>query len=170
MPNATIIRTECIVFLETTKEIWKSDEKMARCGILIKKLGSVNVGLQDFFCSNKHRCWPRYWKHSIIRLRRVSLFLYTAYYCCQNPSTSPKVVKWCYKHEPIIKKAPCPCSFLKSQYLFLFPYYRPVEQMLVFRVFRASGVRHARVWCSSLAHVFPPSLSCMHACNHFAAC
>ena len=34
-----------------------------------------------------------------------------------------KVVKWCYKHEPIIKKAPCPFSFLKSQYLFLFPYY-----------------------------------------------
>ena len=72
---------------------------------------------------NLHRCWPREWKHSVLRLRRVSLFLYTAYYCCQNPSTSPKVVKWCYKHEPIIKKAPCPCSFLKSQYLFLFPYY-----------------------------------------------
>ena len=51
-----------------------------------------------------------------------------------------------------------------------FSYYQPVEQVLVFRVFRASGVRHARVWCSSLAHVFPPSLSCMHACNHFSAC
>ena len=45
-----------------------------------------------------------------------------------------------------------------------------VEQVLVCRVFCASGVRHALVWCSSLAHVFPPSLSCMHACNHFAAC
>ena len=47
MPNATIILTECIVWLETTKEIWKSDEKMARCGIFVKKLGSGNVGLQD---------------------------------------------------------------------------------------------------------------------------
>ena len=45
MPNATIIRTECIVFLETTKEIWKSDEKMARCGILIKK--NSEVGMWD---------------------------------------------------------------------------------------------------------------------------
>ena len=34
-------------------------------------------------------------------------------------------------------EAPCPCSFLKSQYLFLFSYYQPVEQVLVFR---ASGV------------------------------
>ena len=33
--------------METTKEIWKSDEKMARCGIFVKKLGSGNVGLQD---------------------------------------------------------------------------------------------------------------------------
>ena len=44
MPNATIIRTESIVFLETTKEIWKSDEKMARCGILIK---NSEVGMWD---------------------------------------------------------------------------------------------------------------------------
>ena len=112
---------------------------------------------------NLHRCWPREWKHSILRLLRVSFFLYTTYYCCQNPSTSPKVVKWRYKHEPIIKNAPCPCSFLKSQYLFLFPYYQLVEQVLVFRVFRASSVRYARVWCSSLA-LRLSSIAVLYAC------
>ena len=110
------------------------------------------------------------WVKTLYTTSASCIIICPAYYCCQNPSTSPKVVKWCYKHELIIKKAPCPCPFLKSQYLFLFPYYQPVEQVLVFRVFRASSVRHARVWCSSLAHVFHPSLSCMHACNHFSAC
>ena len=45
----------------------------------------------------------------------------------------------------------------------VFPYYRSVEQMLVFRVFRASGVRHARVWCSSLA-LHLSSLAVLYAC------
>ena len=72
-------------------------------------------------------------------------------------------MKRCYKHEPIIKKAPCPCSFLKSQYLFLFPYYQLVEQVLVFPLFRASSVRYARVWCSSLA-IRLSSIAVLYAC------
>ena len=33
--------------MEITKEIWKSDEKMTRCGIFVKNPGSGNVGLQN---------------------------------------------------------------------------------------------------------------------------
>ena len=46
-----------------------------------------------------------------------------------------------------------------------FSYYQPVEQVLVFRVFHASGVRHARVWCSSLAPRLS-SLAVLYACMY----
>ena len=133
-----------------------------------KKLGSGNVGLQDFFCSNKHRCWPRYCMKTLYNTSASCIIIFV--YRLLLLSESIYISKGC---EVVLQTR----AHYKESALSLFfskisvplPVFL-VEQVLVCRVFCASGVRHALVWCSSLAHVFPPSLSCMHACNHFAAC